>query len=83
MAWRRALACLAGFAIAGGCASPPAGNEAARATVQARNVAETPLPAAPPAREARYYVDEQGMVWDDRGRKLGPKADYLPTLPRP
>ena len=29
----------------------------------------TPAPSIAMEREARYYVDEKGAIWDDRGRK--------------
>jgi hypothetical protein len=29
----------------------------------------TPAPSMALEREARYYVDEKGVVWDDRGKK--------------
>lgn len=29
----------------------------------------TPAPSMALERQARYYVDEKGAVWDDRGRK--------------
>jgi hypothetical protein len=55
--------------VAGSCADPPA-----RATSVARGPswvdAGTPASTMHLEREIRYYIDEQGMVWDDRGRKL-------------
>ena len=33
--------------------------------------AGTPASTLHMEREIRYYVDEQGMVWDDRGKKVG------------
>jgi hypothetical protein len=31
-------------------------------------------PAAPVEREVRYYIDERGTVWDDRGKNHGPAS---------
>jgi len=33
--------------------------------------AGTPASTVTLERELRYYIDEQGMIWDDRGKKHG------------
>jgi hypothetical protein len=49
---------------------------AARLTPPAREIArlevESPGPADSVARETRYYADENGIVWDDRGKRREP-----------
>ncbi len=72
-----AVTLLASLAITGGCAAPPARDAATRATVPPRIDAERP-PSLALEREVRYYLDEEGMVWDDRGRKLGPPSTATP-----
>ena len=54
--------------IIGGCAPtaergdfPPRG--------PSRMVQGEAVPSLPLEREVRHYVDEQGAIWDDRGRK--------------
>jgi hypothetical protein len=63
-----AIAILGAAAVAG-CADPPA-----RSASPAREAAPTGMRPAVPSvaleREIRYYRDEQGDLWDDRGRKL-------------
>ena len=54
--------------IAGGCPAPAVKvAPAARAT----SWVDTPARSMDVEREVRYYTDEQGMVWDDRGKKHG------------
>jgi hypothetical protein len=56
--------------IAGGCPSP-----AVKVAPAARGTwADTPARSMDVEREVRYYTDEQGMVWDDRGRNHGRRA---------
>jgi len=52
-------------ALAAGCSSPPT-----RVEVPPRWLdAGTPDTSVAVERVARYYVDETGAIWDDRGRK--------------
>ena len=54
--------------IAGGCPAP-----AVKVAPSARGTpwVDTPSRSMDVEREVRYYTDEQGMVWDDRGKKHG------------
>jgi hypothetical protein len=62
----------AGLAVAASCSSPtsrvvvssPAPESSSRGT---------PAAAVALERETRYYTDEKGAVWDDRGRKMDAK----------
>ena len=59
-------ASLVGFALAS-CTSSPG-----RVEVAPRGLdAGTPQPSVAVERTTRYYVDETGTIWDDRGRKYG------------
>jgi ABC-type glycerol-3-phosphate transport system substrate-binding protein len=61
-------ALLAMALLAAACASP--------ATVEAPTRwkdAGTPTASSAAERVTRYYVDETGTVWDDRGRKIEQK----------
>jgi hypothetical protein len=61
------LTTLAGVAIAAACSAP--------ATLVERPAARGPgwidagTPSLAREREVRFYADEKGAVWDDRGRK--------------
>ena len=59
------LIAAAAVAAAAGCANPPARIERAPA------FRDTGTPPATIAlqREVRYYTDESGAIWDDRGTK--------------
>lgn len=61
--------------IVPGCSSP-AGRVAVPAPVATPERFEAPPDAVAAGRETRYYVDEKGALWDDRGRKVG-------TAPKP
>jgi hypothetical protein len=70
------LMALAAIAVAAGCASPPSrlGDPAYKPTmepVRKQSWPDTGTTNTPHAmeREIRYYVDEQGILWDDRGRR--------------
>lgn len=63
---------LAGLAVVAGCSSQA--SRVAAAAPAAR--AHTPSDAVVTVRETRYYVDENGALWDDRGRKID-------TVPKP
>ena len=71
------LLALAAIAVAAGCASPTSrlGDAAYKPTLDPvrkqswPDTGTTPTPHAM-ERETRYYVDEQGVRWDDRGRRL-------------
>ncbi len=62
------LLMIAAIASAAGCEAP-----ASRVDVAPRGPAwmdaGTPLPSVALKREVRYYVDETGAIWDDRGKK--------------
>lgn len=59
---------LAALALAAGCSSMGGRTDAAPPAVPLRGSFE---PAAPAVAEqaTRFYVDDKGAVWDDRGRK--------------
>ena len=57
--------------VVSGCSSP-AVKVAPREPEPSWVDAGTPASTVHMEREIRYYVDEQGMVWDDRGKKHGP-----------
>jgi hypothetical protein len=61
------LLTLAGLVVAASCSSPTS-----RVAVSPPAYLGPGTPAASVAleRETRYYVDEKGAVWDDRGRKM-------------
>ena len=60
------LGTLVALAVAAACSSPARMADApARDTTSLRDT----VPAVVLEREVRYYVDEKGAVWDDRGRK--------------
>ena len=63
------------FFIAG-CVSTPAPLATQRATALVQTA-----PAVAQASETRYYTDETGAIWDDRGRRLGPRGTVLPVRP--
>ena len=66
------LVTLAGIAAASGCSSPTA--RVGPASLGPSWVdAGTPSTSVAMEREIRFYVDETGAVWDDRGRKHGTK----------
>ena len=54
--------------IIGGCA-PMAERGDFPAPAPNRMVGGTATPSIALEREVRYYVDEQGAIWDDSGRK--------------
>ena len=58
---------IATAALAAGCSSPTSRVAPAAPRVEVR----TPPPPLAEERVTRYYVDETGAVWDDRGRKVG------------
>lgn len=62
------LLVLAGLATAAGCSAP-----VSRAEIPPRSPgwtdSGTPAPSIAMEREVRYYRDETGAVWDDRGKK--------------
>lgn len=61
---------LAAIVLAAGCSSAPTRFD----FVPLDRVwldAGTPLDSTALARDIRYYRDEQGQVWDDRGRNHG------------
>ena len=60
--------------LAAGCAAAPV---ATKERVSVRSDAQS---APPPTleREVRYYRDEQGTVWDDRGRRQDATAPRTP-----
>jgi hypothetical protein len=62
------LSTLAAAALLG-CTSLPE-RIAAPPRAAAPQVAYQPAPAIALEREIRYYFDEQGDLWDDRGRRL-------------
>ena len=69
---RRRLASLLGLAactIAMGCSTVPEKAPAARFAPSWID-AGTPAGTLGSEREIRYFIDERGAVWDDRGRKL-------------
>lgn len=53
-----------------GCMDPPPNRAAAPALGPGWVDAGTPPAVA--EREIRYYKDEQGVIWDDRGKKHAP-----------
>jgi hypothetical protein len=59
---------LAGAALAAGCSSPMS-QLAPSPQGPAWRDTGTPTPPIAIDRLARYYVDENGALWDDRGRK--------------
>jgi hypothetical protein len=60
-----------------GCASPPQSPVAATPPAVARATPSIAL-----EREIRYYHDEQGAVWDDRGRRVdGANKPATPDKP--
>lgn len=59
------LCAIAGTLLAAGCASP-----VAREAAPAKPVPAAAAPPVPVERVTRYYRDEQGALWDDRGHKL-------------
>jgi hypothetical protein len=62
-------ASLAGFALLSACATAPGRQESPRPETP-RAQSEPPAPiAAVNEREVRYFKDEQGRVWNDRGVK--------------
>lgn len=66
---------LAGLAVVAGCSSQ-ASRVAAPEPIAPAARAHTPSEAVVTVRETRYYVDENGALWDDRGRKID-------TVPKP
>jgi hypothetical protein len=61
----RPILMLAGAALAAGCSSP-----SSRLDLPPRWLdAGTPSTTVAVERVTRYYVDETGALWDDRGRK--------------
>jgi hypothetical protein len=65
------LLAVAGVVVAAGCAWPTSRTDPAP---RGPSWVDAGTPASnPPERETRYYVDETGAVWDDRGVKQGPK----------
>jgi hypothetical protein len=68
------LLTLAGLAVAASCSSPTS-RVAVSSPVPVPESANPGTPAASVAleRETRYYTDEKGAVWDDRGRKMDAK----------
>lgn len=61
----RLILTIAGGALAAGCASP-----SSRIDLPPRWLdAGTPGTTVAVERVTRYYVDETGVLWDDRGRK--------------
>ena len=65
----RGLFFAVGFLLTLGACAPPPVRETARPPNPFREAQQAPLTAAP-ERAKRYYVDEQGVYWDDSGRKL-------------
>ncbi len=61
--------------LAAGC-SWPASRIATPAPIALPSTSDVPRDAVTAGRETRYYVDEKGEVWDDRGRKVD-------TAPKP
>jgi len=59
---------LIGIAFATGCSSPPTRVELAPRD-RAWFDTGTPPASAAVERVTRYYVDEKGAVWDDRGKR--------------
>jgi len=53
--------------VASGCAAPDV--KVAPAHAPSWVDAGTPSSTLTLERDVRYYIDEQGMVWDDRGKK--------------
>jgi hypothetical protein len=72
----RLVLAIAAAALAAGCASPPSRLEP-RARSPARG---TPGASVAVERVARYYVDETGTLWDDRGRKYDGAQDPAPDV---
>jgi hypothetical protein len=71
------MAVLAVSIFIAGCVSGPAPSAATqRAPVLVRTA-----PAVALESETRYYTDETGAIWDDRGRRLGPRGTVLPVKP--
>ena len=64
----RISALIAAVAVAG-CALPSLQPEVRTPRPTWRDTG-TPPETIAHEREVRYYVDEQGAIWDDRGRKL-------------
>lgn len=62
-----ALASVLGAVAAGGCVTvaPPA-----TPLASIDKPREPPAATAGPEREVRYYRDESGALWDDRGRRV-------------
>jgi hypothetical protein len=65
---RSLLIPIAAIAALAACTAPPPVRIATPSHEVARVVVTSPVAAE---REVRYFVDEQGMLWDDRGRNLG------------
>lgn len=63
-----ALRAAAAAAVSGCASAPEPVPVPAHYAVPATSRHTVPLPVE---REVRYYTDEVGDVWDDRGRKLG------------
>lgn len=64
------LAAFASAALAPGCAPVIRADIAPAApAVRGWKDAGTPKPSVELEREVRYYKDEKGEVWDDRGRR--------------
>ena len=63
------LIALAGV-VAAGCAAPGSRIYPQTHTPLWRDTGTPPVTIAQ-EREVRYYHDERGAVWDDRGRKVG------------
>ena len=53
-----------------GCMDPP--NRADAAPALGPRWVDAGTPSAVVEREVRYYKDEQGAIWDDRGKKQAP-----------
>ena len=68
---RRFAISLAAAAVLTACSPTPARFLAPDATPTRAAKAAGPVAAG---REVRYYVDSQGMLWDDRGTNLGRPA---------
>jgi hypothetical protein len=75
MLWMRALLAVGtAGCIAAGCASPATKGAHPPAAPSWEDVGSAPSTLALD-REVRYYRDSSGGTWDDRGRKVEPKAD--------
>jgi hypothetical protein len=68
VSFRAALLALAAGSLAAGCTSPTTG-VADPPRGPAWKDAGTPVTSTVPGREMRYYKDENGILWDDRGKK--------------